>query len=174
MNKKIVQRTHKALIELSNQNESRKKLSFSYENENLKYKSRLRDFSSVEFKLFDILFDEMSVQESVSNLFNEKILNTTEGRPALHHKYREYNPALEFDFRKICQPLLRRIKKREFKNIITFGIGGSYEGPKLLQEYLFNASAKMNYFFVTGPDKDEFNAIVKPLMGQNNLYIFFK
>ena len=77
MNKKIVQRTHKALIELSNQNESRKKLSFSYENENLKYKSRLRDFSSVEFKLFDILFDEMSVQESVSNLFNEKILNTT-------------------------------------------------------------------------------------------------
>ena len=101
MNKKIVQRTHKALIELSNQNESRKKLSFSYENENLKYKSRLRDFSSVEFKLFDILFDEMSVQESVSNLFNEKILNTTEGRPALHHKYRENNPSIEFDFQKI-------------------------------------------------------------------------
>ena len=172
MNKRIVQRTHKALTERSKQNESRKKFSFSYDNENLKYKSRLRDFSSVEFKLFDILFDEMSVQESISNLFNEKILNTTEGRPALHHKYRESNPVLEFDFRKICQPLLRRIKKREFKNIITFGIGGSYEGPKLLQEYLFNASAKMNYFFVSGPDKNEFNAIVKPLIDENNLYIF--
>ena len=29
-----------------------------------------------------------------------------------------------------------------------------------------------NYAFVSGPDKDEFNAIVKPLIGQKNLYIF--
>ena len=172
MKNKIVQGIHKALIESSKKNESQKKLSFSYDNDSLKYKSLLRDFSSTEFKLFDALFDEISAQDSINSLFDGKILNTTEGRPALHHKYRENNPSLEFDFQKICKPLLRRIKKREFKNIITFGIGGSYEGPKLLQEYLFNPSAKINYLFVSGPDKEEFNAIVKPVIGQKNLYIF--
>ena len=172
MKNKIVQDIHKALIDSSKKNESQKKLSFSYDHDSLKYKSLLRDFSTTEFKLFDALFDEISVQDSINSLFDGKILNTTEGRPALHHKYRENNPSLEFDFQKICKPILRRIKKREFKNIITFGIGGSYEGPKLLQEYLFNASSKINYLFVSGPDKEEFNAIVKPVIEQNNLYIF--
>ena len=41
----------------------------------------------------------------------------------------------EFDFKKITEPFIKRIKKDGFKNIITFGIGGSYEGPKLLQEF---------------------------------------
>ena len=172
MNNKIVQDIYRTLKQSSKKNESQKKLSFSYDSDSLKYISLLRDFSSAEFKLFDALFEEMSVKNSINNLFDGRILNSTEGRPALHHKYREINPSPEFDFKKICQPLLSRIKKREFKNIITFGIGGSYEGPKLLQEYLFNASAKMNYLFVSGPDKEEFNAIVKPLIGQNNLYIF--
>ena len=172
MKNKTVQDIHKALIDSSKKNESQKKLSFSYDNNSLKYNSLLRDFSTTEFKLFDALFDELSVQDSIKSLFDGKILNTTEGRPALHHKYRENNPSLEFDFQKICKPILRRIKKSEFKNIITFGIGGSYEGPKLLQEYLFNASSKINYLFVSGPDKEEFNAIVEPVIEQNNLYIF--
>ena len=64
------------------------------------------------------------------------------------------------------------IKKGEFENIITFGIGGSYEWPKLLQEYTDNYLSKFNYFFISGPDKDEFNTILKPLSGQKNFYIF--
>ena len=64
------------------------------------------------------------------------------------------------------------LKKDGFKNIITFGIGGSYEGPKLLQEFTNHKASKFNYYFVSGPDRDEFNSIVKPLIGQKNLYIF--
>ena len=68
--------------------------------------------------------------------------------------------------------MLQKIKKEKYQNIITFGIGGSYEGPKLLQEFLLNPASDINYSFVSGPDKHEFNAIVKPLLGQKNLYIF--
>ena len=46
------------------------------------------------------------------------------------------------------------------------------KAPSLLQEFLLNPASDINYSFVSGPDKDEFNAIVKPLLGQKNLYIF--
>ena len=74
--------------------------------------------------------------------------------------------------KKLQNLLLKEFKKDGFKNIITFGIGGSYEGPKLLQEFTNKESFKFNYYFVSGPDKDEFNSILKPLRGQKNFYIF--
>jgi len=64
------------------------------------------------------------------------------------------------------------INKGGFANIITFGIGGSYEGPKLLQEFTQKSSAKLNYYFISGPDKDEFNSVMKPLADKKNFYIF--
>jgi len=42
----------------------------------------------------------------------------------------------------------------------------------LLQEFSNKQSFKLNYYFVSGPDRDEFNAILKPLRGQKNFYIF--
>ena len=172
MNKKIVKQLYNALKKTSNISLPNKKFSFSYQSEFLEYQSQLCGFSAEQFKLFDSLFDELAVQNSVKNLFTGEHVNATEFRPALHHKYREKNPLAEFNFKKICQPLLQKIKAEKYQNIITFGIGGSYEGPKLLQEFLFNSSSDLNYLFISGPDKEEFNSIVKPLIGQNNLYIF--
>ena len=37
---------------------------------------------------------------------------------------------------------------------------------------LSRKSSELNYYFISGPDKDEFNSIVKPLIGQKNFYIF--
>ena len=51
------------------------------------------------------------------------------------------------------------------KNIFVFGIGGSYEGPKLLHEF---TETKDNLFFITGPDKDEFLSLVKPKLKEKN------
>ena len=172
MNKKLVQQLNNALKKTSNTSLLNRKFSFSYKSEFLEYQSYLRGFSTKQFKLFDILFDGLAVQDSIQNLFRGEHINATEGRSALHHKYRGINPPLEFNFQKICQPVLQQIKKEKYKNIITFGIGGSYEGPKLLQEFLYNSSSDANYLFVSGPDKDEFNTIVKPLLDQKNLYIF--
>ena len=172
MNKKKVQQIFNSLNKASKQALQRKKFSFSYKSDFLEYKSYLSNFSTDQYQLFDVLFDELEIQDSIRSLLNGAIVNQTENRPALHHRYRCSDPTPDFNFKKICAPLLKQIKKDKYQNIITFGIGGSYEGPKLLQEFLLNPASDINYSFVSGPDKHEFNAIVKPLLGQKNLYIF--
>ena len=172
MNKKRAQQIFNALNKASKQALQKKKFSFSYKSDFLEYKSYLSNFSTDQYQLFDTLFDELEIQDSIRSLLNGAIVNQTENRPALHHRYRCSDPIPDFNFKKICAPLLKQIKKDKYQNIITFGIGGSYEGPKLLQEFLLNPASDINYSFVSGPDKHEFNAIVKPLLGQKNLYIF--
>ena len=172
MNKKRAQQVYNALNQTLQKPLSNKKFSFSYKSDYLEYKSYLSNFSMDQYRLFDELFDELAVQDSIQNLFSGEIVNVTESRPASHHQYRAHKPSPDFDFKKICDPLLQQIKKGKYKNIITFGIGGSYEGPKFLQEFLLTPSSDTKYFFVSGPDKDEFNSIIQPLIGQKNLYIF--
>ena len=172
MNKKRAQQIFNALNKASKQALQKKKFSFSYKSDFLEYQSYLSNFSTEQYQLFDALFDELEIQDSIRSLLNGAIVNQTENRPALHHRYRCSDPIPDFNFKKICAPLLKQIKKDKYQNIITFGIGGSYEGPKLLQEFLFKPASNINYSFVSGPDKDEFNSVVKPLLGQKNLYIF--
>ena len=172
MNKKRAQQILNALKRTSKTVLHKKNYTFSYKSDFLEYKSYLSNFSTEQYQLFDTLFNELEVQDSIHSLLAGDIVNQTENRPALHHRYRCPDPTPEFNFRKICAPLVQKIKKEKYQNIITFGIGGSYEGPKLLQEFLLNPSSDINYSFVSGPDKHEFNAIVKPLLGQKNLYIF--
>ena len=160
------------LKKLSNSDSIKRKLSFKFKSEFLDYQPYLNSFSSLHYKLFDELANKLDLQGSINDLFDGEIVNKTENRPALHHQYRANQKALEFNFKKITEPFITRIKKGGFKNIITFGIGGSYEGPKLLQEFTKNTSSKLNYYFISGPDKDEFNSILKPLSGQKNFYIF--
>ena len=112
------------------------------------------------------------MQGSLEDLFSGEIVNKTENKPAMHHQYRINPKSEDFNFKKITAPHIKRIKREGFQNIITFGIGGSYEGPKLLQEFTNKQSSNFNYYFVSGPDKDEFNSILKPLIGQKNFYIF--
>jgi glucose-6-phosphate isomerase len=160
------------LKKLSKSDNSNKKLSFKFESEFLDYQSYLQNFSSKHYKLFEELALKLNLQDSINDLFNGEIVNKTENRQALHHQYRSNQTTSEFDFKKITEPFVKRIKKDRFKNIITFGIGGSYEGPKLLQEFTNKGSCKFNYYFISGPDKDEFNSILKPISDQKNFYIF--
>ncbi|MDB2356829.1 hypothetical protein N9W10_01505 [Gammaproteobacteria bacterium] len=160
------------LKKLSKSSNGKQKLSFKFESELLDYHPHLKSFSSQHYQLFEELAHKLNLQDSINDLFNGEIVNKTENRQALHHHYRNNQTASEFDFKKITEPYVKRIKKDGFKNIITFGIGGSYEGPKLLQEFTNKESLKFNYYFVSGPDKDEFNSILKPISDQKNFYIF--
>ncbi|MDA9660352.1 hypothetical protein N9T76_03660 [Pseudomonadota bacterium] len=172
MKNRSIQNIFSELKKLSKSDTSKRKLSFKFESEFLDYHPYLKSFSSKHYKLFEELAHILNLQDSINDLFDGEIVNKTENRQALHHQYRNNQTPLEFDFKKITEPFIKRIKKGGFKNIITFGIGGSYEGPKLLQEYTNKQSLKFNYYFVSGPDKDEFNSILKPLSDQKNFYIF--
>ena len=172
MTKRPIQSIFSDLKKLSKQKTFKRKLSFKFESEFLNYQPYLRDFSSQHYEIFEELAYKLGLQHSIDDLFSGQVVNKTENRPALHHKYRIDPTSKDFNFKKITGPFIKRIKLSGFKNIITFGIGGSYEGPKLLQEFTQNKSSKLNYYFISGPDKDEFNSILKPLSGQKNFYIF--
>ena len=172
MTKRPIKSIFSDLKRLSKQKTFKRKLSFKFESEFLNYQPYLRDFSSQHYEIFEELAYKLGLQHSIDDLFSGQVVNKTENRPALHHQYRIDPTSNDFNFKKITEPFIKKILKEGFTNIITFGIGGSYEGPKLLQEYTFKKSSELNYYFISGPDKDEFNSIVKPLIGQKNFYIF--
>ncbi len=172
MDKNAAQKAFSDLKKLSKNDNIRKKLSFKFDSEFLNYQPFLQDFSNEHYKIFDDLANQLNLHDSMADLFNGQVVNQTENSPALHHRYRLNKKSENFNFQKITEPFIKRIKKEGFKNIIAFGIGGSYEGPKLLQEFTKNHLSKFNYFFISGPDRDEFNSILKPLRGQKNFYIF--
>ena len=172
MNKKSIQKIHSSLKNLEKTQPTNKKFSFKFESNFLNYQSHLRDFSSEHYKIFDQLYSELDIRRSIDDLFAGREVNNTEKRAALHHQYRQDSTEGDFNFKKITKPFIQMINKGGFANIITFGIGGSYEGPKLLQEFTQKSSAKLNYYFISGPDKDEFNSVMKPLADKKNFYIF--
>ena len=171
-NSRSIQSIFSDIKKLSKDDIAKRKLSFKFESEFLNYQPYLKDFSYQHYKLFNEIAFKLNIQKSIEDLYAGRITNQTENRPALHHKYRTNPKSPDFNFKKITKPIIQRIKKGGFKNIITFGIGGSYEGPKLLQEFTKNQSSSFNYYFISGPDKDEFNSVIKPLIGQKNFYIF--
>ena len=172
MSKRFIQNAFSELQKLSKKDVAKRKLSFKFSSEFLSYQPYLKDFSSQHYKIFDELASQLDLQGSIEDLFNGQVVNKTENRTALHHRYRTNQKSKAFSYKKTTEFFIKRIKKEGFENIITFGIGGSYEGPKLLQEFTQKKSSKFKYYFISGPDKDEFNSILKPLIGQKNFYIF--
>ena len=172
MNKRFIQNAFLDLKKLSKNDVAKRKLSFKFDSEFLSYQPFLKDFSSQHYKIFDELASQLDLKVAIESLFNGQVVNKTENKSALHHQYRTNQKSKAFNYKKITEPFIRRIKDEGFKNIVTFGIGGSHEGPKLLQEFTKSKSSKLNYYFISGPDKDEFYSTLKPLIGQKNFYIF--
>ena len=148
MSKRFIQNAFSELQKLSKKDVAKRKLSFKFSSEFLSYQPYLKDFSSQHYKIFDELASQLDLQGSIEDLFNGQVVNKTENRPALHYQYRIDQESKAFNYKKTTESFIKRIKKEGFKNIITFGIGGSYEGPKLLQEFTQKKSSKFNYYFI--------------------------
>ena len=73
MNKQKVQQVFNALNKASKQVPQKKKFSLSYKSDFLEYKSYLSNFSTYQYQLFDTLFDELEIQDSIRNLLNGAI-----------------------------------------------------------------------------------------------------
>ena len=132
--------------------------------------STYQNYSDDVFQIMDSIYQELKIDALISALLNGKEVNFTEKRAALHHFYRDLSKKdNDFDSISASKFFLKKIKENSYKNIFIFGIGGSYEGPKLLHEF---TETKDNLFFITGPDKDEFLSLVKPKLKENNLYLF--
>ena len=155
-----------------------------YSNNILEYQSFLRGFNKNLFSLFKSHYEALDVMKSIRSLFQGEIVNETENQAALHHVYRDiYAPSpnnyasqdliesCRLNIEK-CIQLKERLIKKGIKNIVTIGIGGSFEGPKLLIETLTSARHRtFNHIFLTGPDVIEFNETVKSLKQEETFFI---
>ena len=155
-----------------------------YKNNNLEYKSSLRGFNSKLFSLFKSHYDNLKVSQSIQSLFKGDIVNETENQSALHHVYRDMHTSSSNNFASAeliescrlniekCIRLKLDLVEKGIKNIVSIGIGGSFEGPKLLIETLTSENDRnFKHIFLTGPDTVEFNEIVKPLNQEDTFFI---
>ncbi|MDA9611428.1 hypothetical protein N9S44_04020 [Gammaproteobacteria bacterium] len=150
----------------------------------LKYKSLLKGFNKEIYNLFDSHFDSLNLSEQIQKLFHGAIVNPTEKQSAIHHAYREAysdkpNNLLPKDVLGLCSESINTCIKlkndlfdRGIKNIVTIGIGGSFEGPKLLIETLTTEHKRsFNHIFLTGPDVIEFSEMIEPLNQEETFFI---
>ena len=125
---------------------------FVYEDEYLRYESYLKDFSKDKFDEFDAIAEKVGLDSKIKDLMDSKIVNETENQAALHPEYRRIylyglngrttmSSSINYDFESgkgfyedINTELGSYNDSKEPVNIVSIGIGGSFEGPKLMLE----------------------------------------
>ena len=164
-------------------NQSNNNFSYSYEDKCISYKSMFPAFSRKDFNELDKIYSKLNIDNEIDKLFSENKINTTEDQAALHHIYRsaygEKVSNVNSDYYKIakssieqCINLKAKLLQKNIKNIVTIGIGGSFEGPKLLLETLTQKhNRSFNHIFLTGPDTHEFIEEIEPLNKAETFFI---
>ena len=140
-------------------------------------------FSREDFKNLDKIYSQLRIDVEIKKLFSEHKINTTEDQAAFHHIYRSaygeqvsnVNPKY-YEIAKSsieqCINLKAKLLQNNIKNVVTIGIGGSFEGPKLLLETLTQKHKRsFNHIFLTGPDAQEFIDEIEPLNKAETFFI---
>ena len=134
---------------------------YIYKNDILNYESHLNGFSDSKFQSLDSKSKELDLESKIDDLLTGKIINFSENQAAWHPKYR----------RKFGSIPPKKENKFKHKNVITLGIGGSFEGPKLLIESLHDSNSDINHIFITGSDAYEFKDKVNNLNPDETIFI---
>ena len=134
---------------------------YIFKNDVLNYESHLNGFTDSLFQSLDSKSKELDLESKIDDLLTGKIINFSENQAAWHPKYR----------RKFDSMPLRKENKSKYKNVVTLGIGGSFEGPKLLIESLHDSNSDINHIFITGSDAYEFKDKVNNLNPDETIFI---
>ena len=127
----------------------KKTTDYLFENDVLQYRSIVKGFTDKNYVEFDKSAHQSDLIRKIDDLLTGKIVNKSENQAAFHPKYRAYGKSAKtpkhlldaevyaVEFLNLCW---NTAKDKGFDqiNIISIGIGGSYEGPKLLLESLNN------------------------------------
>ncbi len=146
----------------------------SFENEKVTFKSYSDEFTSELFKEFDLKAENIGLEEKINDLFNNKKVNYTEDLAAWHPKYRnQYTGKFDTPSNKNQESELLKFYDlcSAAKNIVTIGIGGSFEGPKLFLENINLENIDTNIIFMTGSDPSEFKSKTKKLKPKDTIFL---
>ena len=160
---------------------------YTYEDNILRYEFRNNDFTNDLYKEFDHKAVKLGLNSKIDDLLSGKVVNLTENQAAFHPKYRKNNGFInEFiksdtDFAsdtvflkdEALNNFANEVAKSNAENIVSLGIGGSYEGPKLLIESLGHGEILSTYkhHFVTGSDRIELDETLKRLDPKKTVFI---
>ena len=141
---------------------------YFYENDLLRYESHLKGFNISIFNEFNSKFEELDVDLKIKDLFTGKHVNYTEDQAVWHPKLRASSPNWPSKQLSKCidNGLLDGVL-----NIAVLGIGGSFEGPKLLVESLIGSNTNLNHLFITGSDPHEFTEKTSNLKKTETIFI---
>ncbi len=148
--------------------------SCSFKNESVNFKSYSNEFTPELYREFDLKSENLDLKSKINDLFSGKKVNHTENLAAWHTKYRDQYPI------KLDTPSNKN-HESEFlifsdlcdtaKNIVTIGIGGSYEGPKMFFENINLKNENTNIIFMTGSDSVEFRIKTKKLNPKDTIFL---
>ena len=160
---------------------------FTYENNWLRYEFRNNDFSKDLYKKFDHKAIKLGLDSKINDLLSGKVVNLTENQAAFHPKYRknkgfinefiksdtDFVPDVEGLQDEALKNFVYEVEKSNAENIVSLGIGGSYEGPKLLIESLGDGKILSSYkhYFITGSDRIELDEKLKKLDPKKTVFI---
>ena len=146
-----------------------------FKNERVIYTSYVNEFTPDLYEEFDQNAKKIGLLSKIDDLFNGEEVNFTESIAAWHPKYRaEYNPNESdtpsnkgqhselLNFYDLCNEAI---------NIVIIGIGGSFEGPKMLLENIELNHADNNFIFITGSDLSEFRMKTNKLRPEDTIFL---
>ena len=150
-------------------------LTFAFENDRVTFKSYLSKFTLKHQKEFELKAKKINLDSKIHDLFEGKKVNHTEDSAAWHPKYRdEYSSGSHDTPSKKNHAAELQVVRNLFsdaKNIVTLGIGGSFEGPKMLLESINLDKEETNFIFITGSDLSEFNTKTRKLKPTETIFI---
>jgi len=141
---------------------------YFFENDLLRYESYLKDFTDIIFNQLNSKFEKLNVDSKIEDLFSGEKVNHTEDQAAWHPKYRKNTP--HWPSKDLTECLNNGVLDGVI-NIVVLGIGGSFEGPKLLIESLIGHDTNFNHLFITGSDPSEFIEKTLNLKKSETLFI---
>ena len=160
---------------------------FTYENNMLSYEFCNNDFSKDLYKDFELKSIKLGLNSKIDDLLSGKVVNLTENQAAFHPKYRknkgfinefiksntDFVPDRESLKDEALNNFADEVAKSNAENIVSLGIGGSYEGPKLLIESLGHGEVLSTYkhYFITGSDRIEMDEKLQKLDPKKTVFI---
>jgi len=143
-----------------------------FSNKFLSIKSSAFNFSKQVCREFEALYSFLKVESAIEELFDGKKVNFTENKSALHWQIRDCESDLYRSLFENLRKAKSQVESKNTKNIVSIGIGGSYEGPKLLIESLIEQNnSRYNHVFITGSDNQEFYEKTSKLDQRETIFI---
>ncbi len=110
------------------------------------------------FEAYEDYAEKNKFIEKLNDLMNGHRLNNTENRKVTHFKYRHTGSDIYEESLDKMEALATSIKDK-YKKILIFGIGGSYLGPKLMEDIF--SSKELEIDFITGSDPSEYQKYIE-------------